>query len=165
MSAAAAAAGTNTPRQVAEAHTNFRCLRSPIVSHTKLTLSSSTLAKTACRPRRQPTRSSCPGRIRLQRGAQGAQDYGGVCRRTFDFFLRIAVTSEFTTGNLAPTVPSFAVMSVNSVRCAASEFTACAPRRKSVSALHVGCAGAAGTRRTACAWPMTSSSCAAELWM
>ena len=59
-------------------------------------------------------------------------------RRAFDFFLRIAVTSEFTTGNLAPTVPSFAVMSVNSVRCAASEFTACTPRRAAVSALHAG---------------------------
>jgi hypothetical protein len=37
----------------------------------------------------------------------------------------MAVTSELTTGNLAPTVPSFEVMSVNSVRCAASDETAC----------------------------------------
>lgn len=49
---------------------------------------------------------------------------------TFDFFLRIAVTSEFTTGNLAPTAPSFVVMSVNSVRCAASDETACSTRRR-----------------------------------
>ena len=59
--------------------------------------------------------------------------HGAACRRTLDFFLRIAVTSELTTGNLAPTVPSFAVMSVNSVRCAASEFTACTPQSKQAS--------------------------------
>lgn len=45
--------------------------------------------------------------------------------RAFDFFLRIADTSELTTGNLAPTVPSFAPMSTKSERCAASDDTAC----------------------------------------
>ena len=50
--------------------------------------------------------------------------------RAFDFLRRMAVTSEFTTGNLAPTVPSLAEMSVNSERCAASEDTAWRTRRE-----------------------------------
>jgi hypothetical protein len=60
----------------------------------------------------------------------------GPSGRTFDFFLRMAVTSEFTTGNLAPTAPSFVVMSVNSVRCAASDDTACHPRAASACRSH-----------------------------
>jgi hypothetical protein len=46
----------------------------------------------------------------------------------------MAVTSEFTTGNLAPTVPSFEVMSVNSVRCAVSDETACRRAQHTASA-------------------------------
>lgn len=47
---------------------------------------------------------------------------------SLDFLRRMAVTSELTTGNLAPTAPIFAAMSVKRVRCPASDATACAPR-------------------------------------
>ena len=67
----------------------------------------------------------------LARSARAQRARQHPSARTFDFFLRMAVTSEFTTGNLAPTAPSFVVMSVKSVRCAASDDTACVPRAAS----------------------------------
>jgi len=40
---------------------------------------------------------------------------------SLDFFRRMALTSELTTGNLAPKLPSLVVMSMNMLRCPASE--------------------------------------------
>ncbi len=61
---------------------------------------------------------------------------------SFDFLRRMAVTSELTTGNLAPRLPSLVDMSMKRLRCPASEASDW-QREEEAS---TGCAGASAHR-------------------